>query len=65
MEFGVRCSNLGLGIFPYNFNISVADAQNYERLKLIDSLKNLETQRIWIWTGDLDEYVPSGKIKLN
>lgn len=61
VEFGIRCSQLGQGIFPYDIRLAIWDAKKYEGLGLIDPLRNLNNQRVFIWTGELDEYVPPGE----
>ncbi|XP_021958453.2 uncharacterized protein LOC110854330 isoform X2 [Folsomia candida] len=58
VEFGLRCSKLGMGVFPYDFRLSIGDARRYEWMRLIDPLVNLRGQRIFVWIGELDEYVP-------
>ncbi|CAL8079179.1 unnamed protein product [Orchesella dallaii] len=65
IDFGIRCSKTGLEIFPYNVKYSIADAKDYEQKGLIDPLLNVADQRIFIWTGDLDIYIPPDMVKKN
>jgi len=65
IEFGIRCSKTGLGLFPYGVSNSIADAKNLEQKGLIDPLANVAKQRIFIWTGDLDIYIPPDMVKKN
>ncbi|ODN00255.1 hypothetical protein Ocin01_06416 [Orchesella cincta] len=65
IDFGIRCSKTGLGLFPYSVSNSISDAKEYDRKGLIDPLVNVAKQQIFIWTGDLDAYIPSDMAKKN
>ncbi|CAG7723667.1 unnamed protein product [Allacma fusca] len=65
IEFGIRCSKYVPLWFPYKVESSVADARSYEENQLIDPLENLKRQRVFIWTGALDEYIPLELAKQN
>jgi hypothetical protein len=52
---------MGLGIFPYPLKMAVGDARRYEGKGLIDSLSNLSQQRLFVWIGTQDEFIPTGQ----
>ena len=62
IQFGIQCSSYGKQWFPYSVQNAVDDAQSYAKNGLIDDLRNLKDNRVFIWTGGADEYIPRGKI---
>jgi len=47
-------------------NAAIQDAKRYDEEGMIDPLTSLRQQKIFIWTGILDEYLSPGiKIKNN
>ena len=61
IEFGIRCSKSGYQLIPYSVNSAIGDARRYESEGLVDPLSSLDKQKVFIWTGSLDEYLPERK----
>lgn len=51
--------------FPYNVQYAIDDTKNYAKDGLIDDLKNLENNKVFVWTGGADEYIPRGEFLTN
>jgi len=65
IQFGLRCSKIGKGVFPYDVQYSIEDAERYAIDGLIDPLENMRDDNVFVWIGTLDEYIPLGKKTYN